>query len=296
MARVSILMNGYNSEKYLKEAIDSIYAQTYNDWEIIFIDNCSTDNTKDIVNGYNDKIKYFKTKTNIPLGEARNFGLTKCKGDYLAFLDTDDIWLKDKLKEQIELLDNNRELQMCYGGAIWIDKNGDKIGKDLPKAKTGFIFDKQLIRYEVNMQTVVIRNNIDISFNTSMEFSPDYDLFMRIISKYQVGVIGRALVKYRKLSNSLTSKKIDRWAIEIEESLDNIFKNNPSLKDKYQREYSLAYAKVGYYYAQYFVTIGDIKKARFALHKYRFLSKEYLFLYLLLFLPISIWEFIHKLK
>jgi glycosyltransferase involved in cell wall biosynthesis len=295
MARVSILMNGYNSEKYLKEAIDSIYAQTYNDWEIIFIDNCSTDNTKEIVDSY-DNIKYFKTKTNIPLGEARNFGLTKCKGEYLAFLDTDDIWLKDKLKEQIELLDSNRKLQMCYGGAIWIDENGNKIGQDLPKAKTGFIFDKQLIRYEVNMQSVVIRNSIDISFNTSMEFSPDYDLFMRIMSIYQVGVIGRALVKYRKLSNSLTSKKIDRWAIEIEESLNDIFKNNPSLKDKYSREYSLAYAKVGYYYAQYFVSINDMKKARASLFRYRLLNKQYLFLYLLSYFPASIWMWIINLN
>ena len=296
MAKVSILMNGYNAQKYLKEAIDSIYAQTYSDWEIIFIDNCSTDNTKDIVDSYDSRIKYYKTQTNISLGEARNFGLSRCHGDYLAFLDTDDIWLPTKLAQQIELLDSNIDLQMCYSGAIWIDENGNEINQDLPIASTGYIFDKQLIRYEVNMQTVVIRNDIDISFNTSMQFSPDYDLFMRIMSEYRVGVIFTPLVKYRKLSNSLTSKKIDRWAIEMQESLDNIFKKNPSLKEKYLKEYSLAYAKVGYYYAQYFVSINDMKKARLSLFKYRFLNKSYLFLYLLAHFPSSIWIWIHKFK
>ena len=296
MARVSILMNGYNSQKYLKEAIDSIYNQTYIDWEIIFIDNCSTDKTSKIVHSYDEKIKYYKTSKNIPLGEARNFGLSKCKGEYLAFLDTDDIWLDYKLKEQIELLDKDKSLQMCYSGAIWIDEEGKEINQDLPKDRSRDVFSNNLVRYEVNMQTVLIRNSIDISFNIKMEFSPDYDLFMRIMSSYKVSVINKPLVKYRKLSNSLTSKKIDRWAIEMEESLDNIFKNNPSLKDKYSKEYSLAYAKVGYYYAQLYVSINDIKRARLALHKYRFISKEYLFLYLLSYLPLSIWIFIHKFK
>jgi len=296
MARVSILMNGYNSQKYLKEAIDSIYNQTYIDWEIIFIDNCSTDKTSKIVHSYDEKIKYYKTSKNIPLGEARNFGLSKCKGEYLAFLDTDDIWLDYKLKEQIELLDKDKSLQMCYSGAIWIDEEGKEINQDLPKDRSRDVFSNNLVRYEVNMQTVLIRNSIDISFNIKMEFSPDYDLFMRIMSSYKVSVINKPLVKYRKLSNSLTSKKIDRWAIEMEQSLDNIFKNNPSLKDKYSKEYSLAYAKVGYYYAQLYVSINDIKRARLALHKYRFISKEYLFLYLLSYLPLSIWIFIHKFK
>jgi len=296
MARVSILMNGYNSQKYLKEAIDSIYNQTYIDWEIIFIDNCSTDKTSKIVHSYDEKIKYYKTSKNIPLGEARNFGLSKCKGEYLAFLDTDDIWLDYKLKEQIELLDKDKSLQMCYSGAIWIDEEGKEINQDLPKDRNRDVFSNNLVRYEVNMQTVLIRNSIDISFNIKMEFSPDYDLFMRIMSSYKVSVINKPLVKYRKLSNSLTSKKIDRWAIEMEQSLDNIFKNNPSLKDKYSKEYSLAYAKVGYYYAQLYVSINDIKRARLALHKYRFISKEYLFLYLLSYLPLSIWIFIHKFK
>ncbi len=259
MAKVSILMNGYNSEKYLKEAIDSIYNQTFKNWEIIFIDNCSTDTTKEIVLSYDKRIKYFKTYKNIPLGEARNFGLKECKGEYLAFLDTDDIWLKDKLKKQITLLDSNQDLQMCYSGAIWIDENGDEVNRDLPKAKSGYVFPYQLKRYEVNMQSVVIRNNIPIKFNTKMEFSPDFDLFMKIMSRYQVGVEREPLIKYRKLSNSLTTKKIDRWGVEMRETLDTIFSQNPKLKREYPIEYLRAYAKVYYYYSRYYFSMAFIK-------------------------------------
>ena len=248
-------MNGYNSEKYLREAIDSIYNQTFKDWEIIFIDNCSTDSTKEIVLSYDEKIKYFKTDRNIPLGEARNFGLQKCKGEYLAFLDTDDIWLQDKLERQISLLDSNPDLQMCYSGAIWIDENGKEINRDLPKATTGYVFPSQLKRYEVNMQSVVIRNNIPIEFNTKMEFSPDFDLFMQIMSRYRVGVEREPLIKYRKLSNSLTTKKIDRWGVEMKDALNNIFTQNPKLKRKYPLEYLSAYAKVAYYYLRYYLSL-----------------------------------------
>ena len=296
MTRVSILMNAYNAQKYLKEAIDSIYAQSYKDWEIIFIDNCSTDATKEIVKSYDHRVKYYKTKENVSLGEARNFGLEKCKAEYIAFLDTDDVWLEDKLEKQIAMLDSEAELQMCYGGVIYIDKNSKKIGEDVPKASSGYIFPQLLRRYEINMQTVLIRNSIEIKFNDKMKFSPDFDLFMKISTKYEVGVIHDILVKYRKLSNSLTSKTIHLWGIETEKTLNDIFEMRPILKDKYPNEYDLAYAKVGYYYAQYYKSIGKHKEAKLSLSKYSSLSYQYQILYILSYFPTSFWNFIHRFK
>ena len=82
MQIISILMNCYNCEKYLKESINSIYSQTFNDWEIIFIDNSSTDKSNNIATSFNDKLKNYKTDKLIPLGEARNFGLQFCKGNF----------------------------------------------------------------------------------------------------------------------------------------------------------------------------------------------------------------------
>ncbi len=105
MPKISVLMNCYNGEKYLIEAIDSVFTQTYTDWEIVFIDNSSTDNSAEIAKSYGKKIKYYKTEHNIPLGAARNFGLKFCTGEYISFLDTDDIWLPNMLEEQINAIE-----------------------------------------------------------------------------------------------------------------------------------------------------------------------------------------------
>ena len=296
MKRVSILMNAYNSEEYLKEAIDSIYAQSYTDWEIIFIDNCSTDKTKEIVDTYDDSIKYYKTEQNIPLGEARNWGLQYCKGQYLAFLDTDDIWLEDKLKIQVNKLEESSAAKLCYGGVITIDKKGKEIDKMLPVAQSGMVLSQQLVRYEINMQSVVIRNNINISFDATMKFSPDFDLFMKIVSKYPVVVINDYIAKYRKLEDSLTSKSIDLWWVETKKTLDSIFIENIILKEKYAKEYMFAYAKNNYYQAQYLISVNKVQDARAILSKYKFLTFKYFILYASLLFSLSFWRFIHRFK
>ena len=207
MDKVSILMNGYNAQRYLKDAIDSIYAQTFTDWEIVFIDNCSTDNTKNIVESYDNTIKYYKTEETIPLGVARNFGLKYCKGKYIAFLDTDDIWLPDKLQLQVQLMESNDRYALCYGSSITIDEHGNKIRDRRVENTSGFIFGELLKQYEINMQSVMLRAEIlkssGLHFDESLQYCPDYQLFMEIASRYSIGVIADNLVKYRISSKSL---------------------------------------------------------------------------------------------
>ena len=102
---VSIIMNCYNGEDYLCESIESVLSQTYKKWELIFIDNNSSDNSKKILYEYKDKrIFYFKSKKTLNLGRARQLAFNKCRGDFITFLDTDDLWSKNKLKIQINKL------------------------------------------------------------------------------------------------------------------------------------------------------------------------------------------------
>ena len=96
-------MNCYNGEMYLREAIDSVYAQTYQNWEIIFWDNASTDATQGIARSYNEKLKYFRSKETTILGKARVEATKQVNGDYIAFLDADDVWLENKLEKQVAL-------------------------------------------------------------------------------------------------------------------------------------------------------------------------------------------------
>ena len=287
-------MNCYNSEKYLKAAIDSVYAQTHQNWEIIFIDNCSTDNSARIAAEYDSRLKYYQTKNTIPLGEARNVGLQYCQGDFLCFLDTDDMYLPAKLTRQLAMMLENPTLQMSYGGVTYIDEQDETCGELIPNCKTGNVFPGQLRRYEINMQSVMVRNDIVMAFDNTLEFSPDYDLFMQICSEYKVGVIKEILVRYRRAANSLTNQKMSRWGIEVKSTLDKIFTKNPELIKKYPKEQSFAYAKAAYYKAQYSLSTGKQQDAVAALGKYKWISGTYFGLYVLALFPYSIWEWVHE--
>lgn len=295
MAKVSILMNGYNAQKYLREAIDSVYAQTFEDWEIIFIDNCSTDNTKKIVDSYNDKIKYYKTNTNIPLGAARNYGLQYCNGEYLAFLDTDDIWLPNKLQIQVQLMDEDKEVQLCYGGIIYMNESSQETKRSLPKATSGNVFAQQLKRYEINMQSVLLRNSNTITINETLRHSPDFDLFMDIVARSNVYVVKEYLVKYRRLKNSLTSKNIDVWYSEMKFTLDKLF-SDQQLQKKYQKESRYAYAKVAYYKACYLMSMHKKQEASAELSNYKFTTYQYFLLYIISLFSEKIWNIGHNYK
>ena len=102
---VSIIMNCYNGQRYLKAALDSVRNQSYQNWEIIFWDNCSSDNSSKIAKNFgSDKLKYYKSNTKQSLGHARYNALKVCNGHFISILDSDDIWYQDKLKTQVELM------------------------------------------------------------------------------------------------------------------------------------------------------------------------------------------------
>jgi len=106
---ISIIMNCYNGEKYLKEALDSILNQTYQNWELIFWDNISTDNSKKIIDQYSDKrFHYYLAKEHTTLGKARNLAIEKSTGDFICFLDVDDYWYQNKLQKQLLLFEDNK--------------------------------------------------------------------------------------------------------------------------------------------------------------------------------------------
>ena len=106
---VSIIMNCYNGGKYLNEAIDSVLVQTFQDWELIFWDNQSSDNSAKILQSYEDeRIQYYLSEKFTSLGEARNQAIMKSKGEFIAFLDCDDLWMLDKLEKQIPLFNDSK--------------------------------------------------------------------------------------------------------------------------------------------------------------------------------------------
>ena len=118
---VSIILNCYNGEKYLHESLKSIESQTYKNWELIFWDNQSTDNSKGILQSFLHKnFKYFNSQKHTSLYAARNLAIQKAKGQFIAFIDSDDTWNKDKLKIQMKYF-KDKEIGVVYGN-LWLKK------------------------------------------------------------------------------------------------------------------------------------------------------------------------------
>ena len=197
---VSIIMNCFNGDAFLRDAIDSIYDQTYVNWELIFWDNKSTDGSSLIAQSYDKKVKYFLSNNQTSLGEARNLALKKASGKYIAFLDCDDLYDSKKIEKQVRLMESD-EFVFCYGSAIIINEKNSVIGRSITSANNGNIFGDLLIKYDINMQSVMIMKNAlnERNFDITLKFSPDYHLFMELASVGKVGVIRDYIVKYKQI-------------------------------------------------------------------------------------------------
>ena len=149
---VSIIMPSYNTGKFIKETINSVLNQTYNNWELIIVDDCSTDDTEEIVNAIKDnRIKFLKNSTNSGAAISRNKAIKEAKGKWIAFLDSDDLWKKEKLEKQIRFMEENH-YDFSYTNYTEIDEEGNEKGikitgpKKIKKADC-YLLDEELAMY-----------------------------------------------------------------------------------------------------------------------------------------------------
>ena len=201
---VSVVINCYNGEKYLKEAIDSVYEQTYQNWEIIFWDNASTDQTAEIVKLYDNKLRYFRSKKTTVLGKARVEATKEAVGEYIAFLDSDDLWLQDKLEKQVALfVDSEKDIGFVYGRSEIIfdnDKKGGFIFKDGEVLPEGDIFaELTKENFIVFSSAMVDKEKFYKSGGFPSHFlnSTDYWVFLHMAKKYQCRTVQEVCCKNR---------------------------------------------------------------------------------------------------
>lgn len=216
MPKISIIMNCYNGADYLNLSLDSVFSQTYSDWEIIFIDNCSTDCSAEIAHSYGEKVRYYKTSTNVPLYEARNIALRYITGEFVSFLDVDDLWSKDKLEKQLKLFDNH-EVGFVYTGVEFINDKGLTIPKKHSPLKRGWVTQALLIRNFIAISSSMIRASIfkrDI-FNSEYNLIGDHDFWLRISTYVQADFIQDKLFFSRIHENSTTNKNKGVWILEM---------------------------------------------------------------------------------
>ena len=217
---VSIIMNCHNGGKFLEQSVNSIISQTYKNWELIFWDNDSKDDSKKIITKFPDKrIKYFKSKKFNRLYKSRNLAIQNANGEFISFLDTDDLWQKDKLEKQINFFSKNKDYEIVYSNYNIYDESKKKrfikFKKVLP---SGMVFKQLLRNYTVGIVTICLRSNLfkDNSFNDNFDIIGDFDLFLKFSENKKIGYMHDILAEYRLHKSNLSKKKIDEHVIELQ--------------------------------------------------------------------------------
>ena len=230
---ISIVVNCFNSDKYLEIALNSAISQTYKNWEIIFWDNQSTDNSASIVNSYNDdRIKYSYAPVHTPLGEARNLAIEKAQGLWIAFLDCDDIWHKEKLQFAFEEWNNcehKDSVALIYSKTVYIDENS-KPFKYFEEHYTGEIHDLLLKKGDfVFISSAIFRKDVLDrvgKINENLHYAEDYDVLLKVTKNHYAICVNEYHTFYRVHNENLTSRKVYEYDVENFQFLNNYAKEN----------------------------------------------------------------------
>ena len=227
-SKVSIIINCFNGQEYLRNCLDSVLNQTFKNWEIIFWDNRSTDKSYEIVKSYKDRrIKYFKAKKHTLLYKARNLALKKTSGKFITFLDVDDFWHRDNLKIKVKNL-KNTTCSFAYSNFILFNQIVGKYKNINVKIKNGSQLEQILKSYNIGFLTTIFKKEIfhDFKFNSKYHIIGDFDFILRVLTKYKFLFIEDRLCYYR-LHNKNESKK--KKLLHISE-LQHFINNNKNTK------------------------------------------------------------------
>jgi glycosyltransferase involved in cell wall biosynthesis len=192
----SVIIPTFNRAGFLREAIDSVLAQTEKDFELIVVDDGSTDHTRELAAEYGDHIRYF-FQPNAGASAARNLGIGRAAGRFIAFLDSDDLWLPKKLARQMQWMAAHPNLLLCYTDEIWI-RRGVRVNQKLIHAKAGgWIYSLCLPRCIISPSSVLMRRELFDAvglFDEQLPACEDYDLWLRVASRFEVGFIPERLI------------------------------------------------------------------------------------------------------
>jgi glycosyltransferase involved in cell wall biosynthesis len=226
---VSVIVNCHNGEKYLSKCIKSILNQTFKNFEIIFWDNSSKDKSKKIIYQFNDKrIKKYFSKKFHKLYAARNLAIKKSKGEYISFLDVDDIWKRNKLSEQVKVLKKNKNIKIIYTNYIFNNEiKKIKFLKYKNKLPAGYITQNLLNDYKIGILTALVQKKLfnNLRFNPSYNIIGDFDFFIRASIDNKIMSIQKPLAMYRSHENNMSGKKIDIYCEELKKWLHQALKN-----------------------------------------------------------------------
>ncbi|EWH14543.1 glycosyltransferase [Cellulophaga geojensis KL-A] len=242
---VSIIIPTYNRQLTIRRAIDSVLSQSYSNIEIIVVDDCSNDNTYLILENFksDDRVQYIRLDKNVGGGGARNLGIKASKGEYIAFQDSDDVWLEDKLEKQMNAFFENKELDVVFCKIKRISSNSISVfpSKDISRAKNLHI---ELLKANyIGTPSAIIKKSCLLSiggFDESLPRLQDWDLFIRLSFSYNYFMINEVLCDAYLQDNSITKntkaliKTINIFNIKFKDQIGSLArKDKSSVYEKY---------------------------------------------------------------
>lgn len=304
MIKVSVILPVYNGGKFIAETIESMLSQTIKDFEVLVVDDGSTDDSKEIIQKYisnsNREIRYFYQE-NKGIAAARNKGIKESNGKYIAFLDQDDLWLPEKLERQVKYLEENPDTALVYTDSI---RFGDCSNAWKLTPYEGKVFLQLINGNFISALTVVVRREVFkkvgcFDEDRNLMGCDDYDMWLRIASIYKIGYINEKLARWRAHSKGYTyaqSTKMNRAAIAVLEKNFRLFKfHKIRITDFRRKILSPIYFGLGWIY----FNNRDFKTARQVFTtaiKYNPLSFKYIAYYILSLFPVKIVNFLTGLK
>jgi glycosyltransferase involved in cell wall biosynthesis len=295
---VSVIMNCYNSAKYLREAIDSVYCQTYPHWEIIFWDNASTDDSAAIAKSHDGRLRYFRGETTLPLGAARNLALERATGGLVAFLDCDDLWLPEKLATQVGLFENRPEVDFAYANFYHLDQlaGSKKPAFDKPQPE-GFVFGSFLNRYRVGILTAIVRRSaldrLDVLFDETFNLVEEFDVFMRVLYGAQAAYIATPLAVCRIHEANTSTIQRDGWVAELRRVLEKFKRLDRD--GRFSGELENMAVRIDLTAASIDISQGRPNAARKHVAPHKWHSLKSFALFIISFVPAPLWTLLRPL-
>lgn len=208
---ISVIMPAYNAEKTIRQAIDSVLSQTYGDFELIVINDCSKDSTQSIVEEYKEKdprVILVNNKKNSGVSVSRNEGVDLAKGEFIAFLDSDDMWRQDKFEKQLSVMKENKAV-LSYTASAFIDQDGNKYNYIMPaeeKTKLSTLLKRNLVSCSSAMVKADVMKKIKMPGDQMHE---DYYVWIQLLRRYKYAYgINEPLLIYRLSANSKSSSRM----------------------------------------------------------------------------------------
>ena len=249
MSIVSVIIPTYNRNGFLRSAIESVLNQTFQAFEIIVVDDASIEDVQGVVEGFHDRrIKYIRHEINKGEAGARNTGIMHSKGEFIAFLDDDDMWFLDKLRRQLNVLENARaQVGGIYSGFVAVDCDKQTSHTCLP-TKKGDIYRDLLVKNTIGTPSTVLVKKACIEtaglFDEDIFYGVDHDFYLRIAKHFHFEYIAEPLVQYNIHENRLSNNP------EI------VAKGLEAMSRKYQGELGELYGKRRKYLARGFLSVG----------------------------------------